>query len=683
VRAAPAALAALAIACLAPLDAAPASAVEPPRPIDLRVAGGETTWHASNSFRLDWDPPAAAVAAVDMRLSSTEGNAEDIETRLPFDVNWIDPIHVPAGPGRYLAEVWLEDPQGAPGPPESVTLLFDNARPQPVRPLAPAGWIAGDSVARVEIEQPPAPLPISGIRGYAVSVSRDGGRAPCALPSRCTAAETDLAAGIGETTASLGLLPEGANVVRAVAVSGAGVSSVEGESAIVRVDATEPAVELKGAPAGWAHDPVRLTATAIDDLSGMAAAGPAGPFTALAVDDGPPRIGEGDSVSAVVSGEGSHSVAFYARDAAGNVLDGSGPRLPPSEIVRIDESPPAVAFARSQDPADPERIEATVTDSLSGPDPVRGSIAVRPAGSRQRFEPIPTAVFGGTLTGRWDSDSFAGGDYEFRATGFDLAGNSAEGGRRSTGARMVLPNPLKAVTRLEVGFGGRRLVWRSCTRTARRRRCRRRVTGSYEQRPPRRTIPYGHGARFGGRLTTAAGTPLGDMPIEVIETFDPGAPAPGLHTTTVQTAADGTFATYLAPGPSRRVEALFPGDRVRTRAVDAPVRLGVLAGVRLHASAATAEVGGAPVLFSGQLGDVAPSLPSAGRPVELQFRLLGSPWAEFRTVQTDARGRFRYPYAFSDDDSRGARFQFRAHVPAGPGWPYEAANSRPLLVLGR
>ena len=51
-------------------------------------------------------------------------------------------------------------------------------------------------------------------------------------------------------------------------------------------------------------------------------------------------------------------------------------------------------------------------------------------------------------------------------------------------------------------------------------------------------------------------------------------------------------------------------------------------------------------------------------------------------MQTDARGRFRYAYRFSDDDSRGVRFQFRAYAPAQSDWPYEPGSSRPVAVLG-
>lgn len=668
------------------IPAASAAAVDQPRPLGLRVYDGEDTWHADNDFRLDWDHPAGAFTGIDFRVRDAAGKVVIPETHLPPKENRIQFIHIPpapgrqtADPGRYTADVWLEGAGGERGVPESATLLLDSARPSSIRPSAPAGWVPGGVPVTVRLGHPASPLPISGIRGYAVSVGSGAGDPPCGGPDRCTEAETDL---LGADTLSLGPLPEGTSVIRAVAVSGSGMRSEEAGTALVRVDATAPTVVLDGAPQGWVREPVRVTATATDALSGMSPTGPTGPFTALAVDGSVPSVHDGDSVSTVVSGNGLHSVAFYARDAAGNIVDGSGSEQPPTATVRIDAAPPSVAFARFQDPADPERIEATVTDQLSGASQARGSIAVRPAGSRQAFEPIPTAVSAGRLTGRWDSDSFPAGDYEFSATGYDGAGNSSTGDRRSTGARMVLANPLKTATALEAGFGGRRLVWQRCSRAGGRRRCRRQVMSSFETRPGTRSIPYGHGVRFGGRLRSTAGSPLGGLPIQVVESFDGSSP-PAPRTTTIETAADGSFAIHVAPGPSRRVEAVFAGNRVLTRAGAGTVHLGVLAGVRLRTSRATTRIGGAPVVFSGRVAGMPGSASTGGRPVELQFQLPGTPWSEFRTVQTDAHGRFRYPYAFSDDDSRGVRFQFRARVPEQEGWPYEAGISRPVTVTGR
>jgi hypothetical protein len=130
------------------------------------------------------------------------------------------------------------------------------------------------------------------------------------------------------------------------------------------------------------------------------------------------------------------------------------------------------------------------------------------------------------------------------------------------------------------------------------------------------------------------------------------------------------------------VTAEFDGSHRLTRAAGAGLRLRVRAAVHFHASIAHALVGGAPVVFSGRIDHPGARLPASGLPVELEFRLPGTPWAEFRTVQSDAAGRFRYPYSFSDDDSAGVRFLFRAFVPAAGGWSFASATSRPLAVTG-
>jgi hypothetical protein len=307
---------------------------------------------------------------------------------------------------------------------------------------------------------------------------------------------------------------------------------------------------------------------------------------------------------------------------------------------------------------------------------------VRPAGSRRQFEPIPTAVSPGRLVARWNSDAFPAGNYEFRATAYDSAGNSASTELQQSGARMLLPNPIKTPTTLEVGFGGRRLAWHRCVREGERRHCKPEVIESYERRPAKRAIPYGRGTWLGGRLVSTSGSPVARAPIRVVETFADGAGS-RQRTTVVETDSSGVFLAGLASGPSRSVEASFDGNKVLAHANGRAVQLQVLAGVSLRASSPTADVGGAPVVFSGRVSHRGASIPAGGRPVQLEFHLPGSPWTEFRTVQTDAGGHFHLPYRFSDDDSRGIRFQFRAVAPTEGGWPYEAGTSRPVAVTGR
>ena len=162
------------------------------------------------------------------------------------------------------------------------------------------------------------------------------------------------------------------------------------------------------------------------------------------------------------------------------------------------------------------------------------------------------------------------------------------------------------------------------------------------------------------------------------------APTRRSATTTVETAADGTFVGPPRPGPSRHVEAVFAGNRTLTRAGGGAVRLGVL---RRRADARVLASGSGSAARRSSSAAASPtsarrSPPEAGRS-NSSSAFPAAPWTEFRTVQTDAHGRFRYPYAFSDDDSRGVRFQFRAFAPAADGWPYEPAASRPVVVTGR
>jgi hypothetical protein len=537
----------------------------------------------------------------------------------------------------------LDDGQ-VPGVAEGATLAaIDNVAPSPPKPESPARWLLGTEPAMLTIGRPAEPWPLSGIRGYAVSLDRGGGSSPCAGRLTCTAAEIDLAEGDGSSL-SLGTLPEGITFVRVVAVSGSGIPSPV-RTAVFRVDARPPVVWLRGPTSEWSNRPVKLAALATDELSGMAATGPLGPHTAIAVDGGTPSTTPGDEATVWIARSGIHEVEPSARDAAGN-LTGNGPVPAPPQraIVRIDEDAPRVEFAAAQDPGDPDRIQAFVVDPLSGPSPNRGSIAVRRAGTRARFEGLPTRVEEGRLIARWDSDSYPLGKYEFAATGFDRAGNAGTGTDRARGGRMVLVNPLKAQLSLTAGLSRH---------------------------------------RFGGLLRRFGGGPVAGQEVEVTETFASGA-EPQQRTSVVRTGRDGGFSLHLRPGPSRDVVARFAGTPLLGRAIGPEAHLYSPTAVHMRASSATATVGGKPLVFSGTVAAAGTEASAVtGLPVELQFRYRGASWSAFRTVEADARGRFRYAYRFSDDDSRGVRFQFRAYVKGREGWPYEPGASRPVSVRGR
>jgi hypothetical protein len=653
-------LAALAVALSS--FAAAAEAI-PPRP-ELLVNRGAGGWSADNHFALHWTAPVVSgpkLVTAYYRIENPHGSP--IEGDRKWSSEGIPNLAVPKIPGSYTVEVWLENAAGEQGPAATVQLLFDDTRPNSIVPEPVPAWIGRTAFPlRVRLGHPPGPPPLSGFGGYAVAITASPGGAPCAAADRCTDAETTLRGGVGDDELEIGALPEGTSYLHAVAVSGSGMKSATSGRAVLRVDTTDPVTQLAGVPTGWTNRAVWLSASAADAGSGMEpdGAGPP-PFTAIRIDGDTPAIGFGGSATAKAIDEGVHRIAYYARDAAGNSDDGAGAngianRAPRTALVRIDRTPPGVAFANSQDPRDPDLLRVRIVDPLSGPDPSRGWIGVRRVGTGDRFEPLPPAPPGnGELRARWDSDAYPAGEYEFCATGYDTAGNTAASTRRSDGGAMVLSNPLKAITTLRAGF----------------RR------GGLD-----RTVAYGRRVLLNGRLTTGRSSPLGGAPVRVVERFGAGANS-AAQVSTVRTGPDGSFAIRTAPGPSRTIAISFDGSPTLARSAGPTLRLGVRSRVRLQASSTRATIGGAPLVFAGRVVASPGEIPPNGESVQLQFRLAGLPWAEFRTVQTDRHGRFRYAYRFSDDDSRGIRFQFRTFAPAQEDWPYEPAGSRPILIRGR
>jgi hypothetical protein len=655
------------------------SASARPAPIGLEVRGGEETWHAENRFHLEWQLPDTgfSLPVIDTHyLIRAASGAVIAEQGFGGPIERTD-IQIPGPPGQYAAEVWLDDIAGA-GPHATVALRYDDGRPPPAAARQPEGWLGrADFPYVVRIEHPQGALPVSGIRGYAISIDGSAGGRPCGAPSRCTETETDLRGGVGGDSIPIPELPEGESHVHVVAVSGSGMSSAEAGDTLLRVDRTDPRTRLGGIPSGWTNRAVTVTASATDAASGMDGAGA---FTAIRVDGGLPTVAEGDSVSATVIGDGLHRIDGYAQDAAGNVNDGATRNGvvnhgPVATTLGIDRKPPQVAFVTAPDPADPELIRARVTDPLAGPSIARGSIAFRAAGSGDRFQLLPTQVLPDGLRARWDSEADPPGPYEFQAIGFDAAGNSA------IADPMLLTNPLKTPTTLSIGFGGETLVWQHCTRRSGGRRCHRETVPELGRRPRSRVVPYGRGTLVSGLLKSAAGAPVPSAPVRVVETLGHG---PGSRTRIAPVATDssGRFSIRLPAGPSREISASFDGTRTLTRAATPPLRLGVRTRVRMRVSSATARVGGRPIVFSGRVIAGPGEIPAGGKALSLQFRLPGIPWTEFRTVRTDRSGRFRYAYRFSDDDSRGARFRFRAHAPGQSDWPYEPGSSGPVAVLG-
>ncbi|HET7573525.1 MAG TPA: hypothetical protein VFJ99_00275, partial [Solirubrobacterales bacterium] len=211
-----AAAAALALALLT--GAVPAAAV-PPQPQNLAVQGAES-WHPESDFTLTMTiADYTGLAATGYRIRDSEGEAvrEGRLRRVATDIS----VPVPEYPDVYSAEVWFLDREGNAGPAATARpLRFDNRRPSPVEPEPLPRWIGRNAFPlRVRIGHP-AEIPLSRIRGYAVSVGDRSDASPCAASDVCTVAETTLPGGLGDDVFEIPSLPEGTSYLSALAVSG-------------------------------------------------------------------------------------------------------------------------------------------------------------------------------------------------------------------------------------------------------------------------------------------------------------------------------------------------------------------------------------------------------------------------------------------------------------------------------
>ena len=198
------------------------------------------------------------------------------------------------------------------------------------------------------------------------------------------------------------------------------------------------------------------------------------------------------------------------------------------------------------------------------------------------------------------------------------------------------------------------------------------------RRPHHPLLSRGPGRRPTGRC---GGAPLAGQSVAVVESFAAGARNAGRRTighhrrraapsrpgrAGTEQADHRRIPRYPPPHPGRRAGAP-PGGPRRGPPPGSTTRV---------------RVGGPPVVFSGRIVHPEAPIPPTGLPVGARVPPPGTAWAEFRTLQTDAAGRLSYPYSFSDDDSNGVRFLFRAFVPATGGWAFAPATSRPLAVTG-
>ena len=689
----------------------------PTEPRAALVVGGEG-WRTTNDFTVRWaNPPSAAPidhASFDLCPAGGGGPCVSDDRTDRTGINRIDGIKVP-GPGDWTVRVRLSDAAGNISEARSAPLhlKFDNVPPAQAAPQHRNGWIDNAHAHEVDeqIDPPVAGAPpVSGIAGYAVT---SDGTTPGTTPSVVASAELGYTAHL-----HLAELAEGTTSVRARAISGAGVASPSVGSTELRVDRTAPTVALEGPPETdrWARSMVglRIVARDPDSLSGMAS-GPddrddeAGGFIEYSLDGTEPQQVRGPKRSTDATGvleyveratadvnvdaDGEHHLKFRAFDVAGNAARES------SLAFKIDQTAPELAVFEEQQEADPRLVTVAASDRTSGLAD-GGKIELRRVSPTEgSWITLHTSRADDRYYAHIDNTTLPEGDYQFRATIPDQAGNEAvathnrldqeevlhitptQVGPYRTGDPVVdLPHDRGPDAQDARATVETRLTVGAVQRVVQKKPCKRKQKNSHKSCPSTQQrlvhelrLAFGRPATVRGRLTTSAGTPLPATEVTVLAR--PSAAGTGYRAVgSVRTDSTGAF-IYRAPGgSSRTLDFLFRGDSTYKQADD-QVILRVPAKATIRVSKRVVR-NGRRVMFRGRL--LGPPYPAKGKVLDLQAYYRHK-WRTFGTPRAGRKGNWKYRYRFQA--TRGVViYKFRIHVRATSDYPYEPTYSKAIKV---
>lgn len=354
-----------------------------------------------------------------------------------------------------------------------------------------------------------------------------------------------------------------------------------------------------------------------------------------------------------VPAAGTYSLQIWLRDEAGNEAPGTAVTVP----LRLDDLKPAVAFAAEGSETE---VRAEVSDELSGPH--SGQILYRrvdaPSWSELPTKLVPIEGAGkAALVAPMPGLGF--GTYVFRADATDAAGNTASTTLRADGTQMAVrrvppPHVPQAKSRLFARLRGGH------------------GTGDAL------TVPFGAPALLSGRLTRADGSGLASREIRIVSHPSHGALVT-LGVQTVTTGEQGGFELRLPPGPSRRLNVVFPGDGGLEESTRAGLELRVRSGISLRAaplSLRTDQV----VRLSGKVRSRGAPIPRRGKLVAIQYLEEATHrWRPVLVTRSDHHGRFRAHYRFRYVSGR-ASIRLRATALAEERWPYVPGSSPPVAI---
>ncbi|MCB0829006.1 MAG: hypothetical protein KDB62_09385 [Solirubrobacterales bacterium] len=474
-------------------------------------------------------------------------------------------------------------------------------------------------------------------------------------------------AGAGVHTIATAALSDGTHRLRHCATDFAGNQGCTSDR-VIRVDNTAPSaprdLEVVGGD-GWRRDnDFALSWTDPGQAPGAPVVGHQYRVTGPGgYDSGPvSRYGSGRSERITVPRAGEYRVAVWLIDGAGNLNRAATA----TATLRLDDRPPTGYFVEP-DPERPEVLRVPVADAHSGV--AGGAIAYRLQGSLP-WSNLPTSVNDRAsvreLVARFPGDDVEPGEYEFRATVADRAGNHTLVTKRANGSPMTLRAPRRTATVLTAGLAGSR------NRGGRRGR---RAGG------PTLRIAYGGTARVGGRLTTAGGRPLASKPLRFTVTPAIGARAE-MSVRTVMTDRDGFFGLELQRGTSRSVTVAFRGGERFTGSSVGPLELEVTGSIRFKARPRRLRTGRR-VRLRGRVRAGWARRPARGSPVAIQYLERATRrWRPVLVTRTDRRGRFAARYRFRYITGR-ARIRLRAVLLDSRYFPYATGHSRTVTIRVR
>lgn len=355
-----------------------------------------------------------------------------------------------------------------------------------------------------------------------------------------------------------------------------------------------------------------------------------------------------------VPAPGEWELRMWRSDAAGNSQPANAS---PPITLRYDPEPPQLAFEPSPGD-DPTKVLVGVSERVSAV--AGGSIELSREGSGT-WQTLGTQLEGSRLVARVDDAHLPPGRYLLRAQASDLADNVGV-----ASAAQAITLPLRIQSAMRAGLERTKVV----RVRVRRRLVRRRVS---VLRPEGR-VRYGSHVSVGGVLTNRDGQPLSGQQIQVVGEGPNGDQLLAV----LMTDAKGRYRYRAAGSQSRALRFVYPGTTMVLPA-ERQVRLIVPAAGTFRASRRRVP-NGRSVVFSGRVRSA--PVPALGKLLEIQVRQPSGEWTTFRTLRTDATGRWALRYRFRLVRCH-TTYRIRARMPAEAGYPFATGHTRGRAVTVR